>query len=196
MGRDCSAAKLVLTHGVPTPLQDKAGAVTETDVDARPSDAINLAVRCGAPIFVSADLARTHGVRASVPEGPSSDASPAAGSAAPAAEALPAAPVRLLDKTLELRIRLAVAIQEGRHRDAQTLRDDIAVLLAGDSSTVRATAAAQLILEIECAIKDERWKDAAQARNHLAELNHVVRPNFMLNFSDNRGPEDTRSDTA
>jgi hypothetical protein len=170
------------------PLQDKAGAVTETDVDARPSDAINLAVRCGAPIFVSADLARTHGVRAHVPEGPSAS-SPA--SAAP--EALPAAPVRLLDKTLELRIRLAVAIQEGRSRDAQTLRDDIAVLLAGDSSTVRATAAAQLILEIECAIKDERWKDAAQARNQLAELNHVVRPNFMIN---NRGPDDTRSDAA
>lgn len=190
-------------------MPDKEGGAAETDVDARPSDAINLAVRCGAPIYVSADVARTHGVRSSMPESGSSSSATSGDTDTPSAESLPAAPVRLLDKTLELRMRLAVAVQESRLSDAQSLRDDIAVLLAGDSSTVRAVAAAQLIYEIEVrvfaprvrvcsppltphiqnAIREERWKDAAQARNHLAELNHVVRPNFMLNrsLSDDKG---------
>ncbi len=41
------------------PRQRKGGSgpVEERDLDARPSDAINLAVRFGAPIFVSADVA-------------------------------------------------------------------------------------------------------------------------------------------
>jgi len=173
-------------------MPDKEGGATETDVDARPSDAINLAVRCGAPIYVSADVARTHGVRSSMPESGSSSSTTSGDTDTPSAESLPAAPVRLLDKTLELRMRLAVAVQESRLSDAQSLRDDIAVLLAGDSSTVRAVAAAQLIYEIENAIREERWKDAAQARNHLAELNHVVRPNFMLN----RSLSDDKSDSA
>ena len=130
-------------------MPDKEGGATETDVDARPSDAINLAVRCGAPIYVSADVARTHGVRSSMPESGSSSSTTSGDTDTPSAESLPAAPVRLLDKTLELRMRLAVAVQESRLSDAQSLRDDIAVLLAGDSSTVRAVAAAQLIYEIE-----------------------------------------------
>jgi hypothetical protein len=33
-------------------------------VDARPSDAINLAVRAGAPMFVEADVMRTQGILA------------------------------------------------------------------------------------------------------------------------------------
>lgn len=31
--------------------------MTEIDVDARPSDAINLAVRCGAPIYIAKEVA-------------------------------------------------------------------------------------------------------------------------------------------
>ncbi len=133
-------------------------------MDARPSDAINLAVRCGAPIFVAADVARSHGVRATQPLGAQQEAQ------------LPATPTKRLDKTIELRVRLAIAVQEGRLDDAARLRDDIALLLASDANTVQAVTAASLMLEVETAVKEERYRDAAQAKHHLEQLDTVINP--------------------
>jgi len=137
----------------------------DVSVDARPSDAINLAVRCGAPIFVAESVARSNGVRQAVP-------------ASGADDPMPASPSRLLDKTLELRMRLAIAVQRGRADHAESLRDDIASLLA-DQAPI-AVAAAALMLEVELAVKEERWRDAARARKLLAEMDVANTPGGLV----------------
>jgi hypothetical protein len=130
----------------------------ETDVDARPSDAINLAVRFQAPIFVAVDVAKTCGERQK----------PASGALAATRVAVP--PVKRLDCALELRMRMALAVTEGRDGDAARLRDEVAALLGGAASAAHAAAAASLMLEVELAVKHERYSDAAKARDHLAVM--------------------------
>ena len=138
-------------------------------IDSRPSDAINLAVRLGVPIYVSEDLARARGVR--------DEAAPA-----PPAPASPPAPVvpKRLDKTLELRMRIAVAVAEGRLADGQRLRNEVVQLLRSDNglasygTTSLAEVAAAMMLDLERAVKEERYHDAAIAQATLAALDEDV----------------------
>ena len=153
----------------------KAGAGVELDLDARPSDAINLAVRFSAPIYVSQEVAKTCGVRSG------GDAVFSAGSAVTAASAAAAAaaaaaprPVpKKVDGALELRVRMALAVAEGREEDAARLRDEVAAMLGG-SATPHAAAAASLMLEVERAVRDERYGDAAHARDHLSAMDEFL----------------------
>lgn len=149
----------------------KAGApATEMDLDARPSDAINLAVRFAAPIYVSQEVAKTCGVR-NATGGPVAGAAVTAASAAAAAAAaaVPRPAPKKVDGALELRVRMALAVAEGREDDAARLRDEVAALLGG-SATPHAVAAASLMLEVERAVRDERYRDAAHARDHLSAM--------------------------
>ena len=152
---------------LPRQRKSASGPVEERDLDARPSDAINLAVRFGAPIFVSADVAKSCGGRTPVPA-----ASPSAGGGAAAFAPRARAPPTQLDNALELRVRMALAVAEGREADAARLRDEVAAALGGAASgeAVSAAAAAALMLEVELAVKEERYADAAAARDRLAAM--------------------------
>lgn len=159
----------------------KAGAAvaTELDLDARPSDAINLAVRFAAPIYVSTEVAKTCGVRqgiAGVAAGSAATAATVAAAAAVIASAAAAAPKaapKRVDGALELRVRMALAVAEGREADAARLRDEVAALLGG-SNEPHAVAAATLMLEVERAVRDERYHDAAHARDHLSAIDDFL----------------------
>ena len=86
------------------------------EIDARPSDAIALALRMGAPIFVEEMVM----INAAIIE----DAKPG--------EALEEedtdAPLRDIDQLEELNIKLQKAIREERFEDAARIRDEIAEL--------------------------------------------------------------------
>jgi len=137
-------------------------------LDVRPSDGMNIAVRAGAPILVSTTLIRARGLRLAF-----SDES----------RSLPAPRPSHLDLAIEHRLRLALAVANGLTEQASRWRDAIAELLVqnartclgptcssafGDDSV--AARAAQLVLEIEVAVKEERWSDAAAARAQLHSL--------------------------
>ncbi len=168
-----------LRHLSPS-LQGKsaAGTTVEMDVDARPSDAINLAVRFGAPIFVSETVAKQCGVRTPLsppqPAAASTSAvSPASFAGAAAAARFVRAPAKRLDAALVARMRMALAVAEGRAEDAARARDDVASALGGAASA-HAVAAAALMLEVERAVAEERYGDAAQARDHLSVMNSFL----------------------
>ena len=152
----------------------KAGApATEMDLDARPSDAINLAVRFAAPIYVSQEVAKTCGVRNASGGLVAGAAVTAASAAAAASVAVPRPAPKKVDGALELRVRMALAVAEGREDDAARLRDEVAALLGG-SATPHAVAAASLMLEVERAVRDERYRDAAHARDHLSAMDDFL----------------------
>jgi bifunctional DNase/RNase len=88
----------------------------ETEMDARPSDALALALRSGAPIFVTRKVMDAAGLVLDEKTGD--------GPAEASDEAKPGAPVRVsgLDK---LKGELDEAIRQERYEDAARLRDEI-----------------------------------------------------------------------
>ena len=68
---------------------------------------------------------------------------------------------------------MALAVAEGRDEDAARLRDEVAAMLGG-SATPHAIAAASLMLEVERAVRDERYNDAAHARDHLSAMDDFL----------------------
>lgn len=90
------------------------------DVDARPSDAIALAVRFGVPIFVSIDVLEEAGF---VPEG--EDEAEAVSTAQPAIETKE-------QKLEHLQGKLRQAVQKEDYEEAARIRDEIRRLQYGD----------------------------------------------------------------
>ncbi len=84
-----------------------------TEVDSRPSDAIALALRCKAPIFVADDVMNAAGIVLEEKE--------AVETLDEDAEAAPESQ----DKLAALRNQLAQAVAEERYEDAARLRDEI-----------------------------------------------------------------------
>ena len=159
------------------------------DVDARPSDAINLAVRFGAPIFINKVVVEAGAYPAS-----SGAAKPSSG--AGAAESSAKAKPRPLDSAIGLRMQLAVAVSEGRlgaqrfhprHRPLQQLRvdDQMSPHMRADDAAGLARSIAdvagehapggeanwRLFLAMELAVAEERYADAAALRDQLAAMN-------------------------
>jgi bifunctional DNase/RNase len=88
---------------------------SETEVDCRPSDAIALAVRCGAPIYVAKKVMEQAGVEVEGDESaPSKPEAPAAGAAAERESGLS-----------QLKAQLDQAVRQERYEDAARLRDAI-----------------------------------------------------------------------
>ncbi len=83
----------------------------QLEVDARPSDAVALALRCHAPIFVDDEVMSSGGV---VLDQPEEESEPAVPEEAP--------PLKPIDR---LRNELEKAIREERYEDAARLRDEI-----------------------------------------------------------------------
>ena len=91
-------------------------------MDARPSDAIALGMRCGAPLYVTQKVMNTAGVVLEDKEGTLKEqvkdaADPKGGAASPAT---------VLD---QLKAKLEKAITQERYEDAAKLRDQISHLI-------------------------------------------------------------------
>lgn len=90
----------------------------EMEVDARPSDAIALGMRCSAPFYVTQRVMTAAGVVIDDKEGAVKDKVDGAGVTAPGSES----PVHALEK---LKAQLDRAVAEENYEDAARLRDEI-----------------------------------------------------------------------
>lgn len=90
----------------------------ETEVDSRPSDAIALAMRCAAPLYVTQKVMNSAGVIMEDKDG----AVKAEGKEEPGVKAKPVPAVSVLD---QLKVKLEAAISQERYEDAAKLRDQI-----------------------------------------------------------------------
>jgi bifunctional DNase/RNase len=94
---------------------------TEMMIDARPSDAIALALRCEAPIYVSSTVMNEAGRILDAEEGAGQKAASPTGAAAakPPEERMKLTPLEALQQ------RLDEAVKDERYEDAAHLRDEI-----------------------------------------------------------------------
>ncbi|GBF93631.1 hypothetical protein Rsub_06353 [Raphidocelis subcapitata] len=154
-----------------------AAPLDEVDVDARPSDAINLAFRFGAPMYVARALAET----AASP--PHELGLGSAGGAAGASGGLPAAAalgggaaaaggesnaevvrsVRELlasydDPTIHYQLQKELAIKEERFEDARVLHDSIVREMTNNRLL-------RMVVAMESALADGRYEEAAKLRD-------------------------------
>lgn len=151
----------------------------EVDIDARPSDAINLALRFGAPIYVNKEVAAQMAIPQSTahagnlgesPSGRMSGAN-AGGSTRSGIDASASDIVRscreeilhYADPTIMHKLQLQLAIAEERFEDATILRDAIEKMLASDR-------ALSLVVAIETALEDQRFEEAARLRDEFKKL--------------------------
>jgi bifunctional DNase/RNase len=130
----------------------------EINIDARPSDAINLSIRFGAPIYVArkvaAQMARPameFQVKETVTEIERSCRSDLA---------------HFPDPTVQLQLALQLAIMGERYGEAARLRNQIDNLLASDR-------ALSLVVAIETALEDKRFEEAQRLRDELRQLRTV-----------------------
>jgi len=91
----------------------------ETEVDARPSDAVALGMRCGAPIFVTQKVMNSAGVALEDKDGVLKEQ----GKGDPESKDKAAPPTTVVD---QLKAKLEKAIAQERYEDAAKLRDQIA----------------------------------------------------------------------
>lgn len=147
-----------------------APSATEIDIDARPSDALNLALRFNAPIYVNKDVAAKMSLPSMAFDERHVSAAAAAGShATPAPSAVEIAAscrdeiLQYADPTIMHKLQLQLAIAEERFEEASRLRDAIEKTLASD----RALA---LVVAIETALEDHRYEEAARLRDEFRAL--------------------------
>ena len=146
---------------------------TEVDVDSRPSDAINLAVRFGAPIYVNKEVASKmahspssfddRSISAGAATGAGIQDDIADGSASEIVKSCREEVLNYADPTIMHKLQLQLAIAEERFEDATRLRDIIEKMLASD----RALA---LVVAIETALEDGRFEEAARLRDEFRQL--------------------------
>lgn len=137
----------------------------EYALDARPSDAVNLAVRMAAPIFVSKEV-----VQQAAKDYPPSHTDPAARAQVLAHASLgkdASKPRRRFDPLVDLRVKLAVAVSQNREAEAMAAREQIA-------ETIGTGHEASLMLAIEQAVLEERYEEAAKLRDQLKLFNPEV----------------------
>jgi len=145
-------------------------------IDARPSDAINLAVRFGAPIYVSKHVVKSSaylmqaGQAAGDPPLPSPGGVPQLPSESKGQQGeeqlfskIQQQVLRRKDPALELRYRLALAVAEERYDEAALIQEQIAAVIGSDKI-------ASLLNRMEQAVAEERYAEAAQLRDELQAL--------------------------
>ena len=100
---------------------------SDLEVDARPSDAIALAVRCGAPLFISEEIMDEVSLRAEDIEEVDADQAGEESDTTPAASATPQreAPTQLLTDRQRLEQELDQAIKVEDYEGAARIRDEL-----------------------------------------------------------------------
>lgn len=146
---------------------DSAPSATEIDIDARPSDAINLAARFNAPIYVNREVAAKMAHPAAVfDERSISAAVSTGGQAHPPAntgDIVRSCREEILhyqDPTIMHKLQLQLAVAEERFEDAKRLQAEIDRTMAQDR-------ALSLVVAIETALEDHRYEEAARLRDEF-----------------------------
>lgn len=154
--------------------------VVEFDVDARPSDAINMAARYEAPIYVNkevaAKMAHPGKESESSPSGTGSASTQQVQEQTAAQKIIQSCKEAILqynDPTIMYKLQLQLAIAEERFEDASQLRDIIDKMLASDR-------ALSLVVAIETAIDDQRYEEAAKLRDQFIHLRSQNRSNGAI----------------
>lgn len=144
-------------RGMPT-------ATGEVEVDARPSDAMNLAVRFGAPIYVNKEVAASMARPAIALEAhAAAHGAPHDENANEIARSCREEIMHYADPTIMHKLQLGLAIAEDRFEDATRLRDVIDRMLASDR-------ALSLVVAMETALEDARYEEAARLRDEFRAL--------------------------
>ncbi|PSC74915.1 DUF151 domain-containing [Micractinium conductrix] len=146
----------------------EASMPAEVDIDARPSDAVNLAVRFGATIYVNREVGAKmgHPVHAFVESGSAGGGSNGSGAGEQHAEVVRSCREEIMaysDPTIMHKLQLQLAIAEERFEDATALRDAIDKILASDR-------ALSLVVAMETAIEDGRFEEASRLRDEFKAL--------------------------
>ena len=153
---------------------DSAPSATEVDIDARPSDALNLAVRFGAPIYVNKDVAAKMSLPSLAFDERHISAAAATGSHSTSSGAAPASAIDIsnsckeeilqyADPTIMYKLQMQLAIAEERFEEASRLRDCIERTLASDRALT-------LVVAIETALEDQRFEEAARLRDEFRRI--------------------------
>ncbi|BDA46041.1 probable bifunctional nuclease 1 [Coccomyxa sp. Obi] len=142
----------------------------EVDIDARPSDAINLAVRYNAPMYVSKQVANKMGSSAQqFAETPESHQE--------IQRSCRKAKQSYHDPTIVHRLNLQVAIAEERYDDACMIRDQVDKMLASDR-------ALSLLVAMESALDDNRYEEAARCRDLFLRLTSQHKMHALEGFAE------------
>ncbi|GFR52022.1 hypothetical protein Agub_g14446 [Astrephomene gubernaculifera] len=128
---------------------------SEVDVDARPSDAINLAVRFGSPMYVSRHIADTAGVVC--PDQPSSESS------GDIVRSVRETLANFEDPTVMYTLQKDLAVKEERFRDAAELQQRIFYEMTHNQML-------RLVVAMESALSDGRYEEAARLRDEFRRL--------------------------
>jgi len=126
----------------------------EVSIDSRPSDAVNLAVRFNAPIYVHRDVARAMAT---------SRVAAKARSEVDVAKICREEIALHNDPTVELKLRMQMAIAQEQYATAAKLRDQIDHLLSSDRVL-------GLVVAMESALSGHRYEEALQIRDELRNL--------------------------
>ncbi|KAF8065518.1 hypothetical protein HT031_003119 [Scenedesmus sp. PABB004] len=129
--------------------------VDEVDVDARPSDAINLAVRFGAPVYVSrkiADGAAQHAPSEAAAPPPASE------SHAEIVRSVREALANYDDPTIMITLQKELAVKEERFEDARQFQESILHEMTHNRLL-------RLVVAMESALADGRYEEAAALRD-------------------------------
>jgi len=144
-------------HGSLHYLKTGNGVSEEVVVDARPSDAINMAARFRAAIFVHKDVAGKLAV-------PMESYAPRREETK--SEIIQSVKRDLLhfnDPTYMHKLQLQLAIEEERYEDATSIRDTIDEIMTTNREL-------GLIVAMETALHDERYEEAASLRDELRRI--------------------------
>eukprot|EP00798_Chlamydomonas_sp_ICE-L_P014726 gene14726-20770_t len=135
------------------------------DVDARPSDAINLALRFGAPMYISKKVAEN------------ATAFPSESASGKLTESLetPADIVRSVrttlssfeDPTVMFQLHKSLAIQQQRYEDAQLFQERIFHEMTHNQLL-------RLVVAMEAALTDSRYEEAARLRDEYYQMQAMV----------------------
>eukprot|EP00199_Chlamydomonas_sp_CCMP681_P002491 CAMPEP_0119106992 /NCGR_PEP_ID=MMETSP1180-20130426/7887_1 /TAXON_ID=3052 ORGANISM="Chlamydomonas cf sp, Strain CCMP681" /NCGR_SAMPLE_ID=MMETSP1180 /ASSEMBLY_ACC=CAM_ASM_000741 /LENGTH=335 /DNA_ID=CAMNT_0007092413 /DNA_START=23 /DNA_END=1030 /DNA_ORIENTATION=+ len=132
----------------------------EVDVDARPSDAINLAVRFGAPMYVSKRIAEL-AMQPLEPVTPQNSA--LAETHADIVRSVRDMLASFEDPTIMFQLQKELAVREQRFEDARKFQAHI-------YHEMTHSQALRLVVAMECALADGRYEEAARLRDEYRRL--------------------------
>eukprot|EP00873_Tetraselmis_striata_P035118 jgi/Tetstr1/455382/TSEL_042214.t1 len=135
-------------------LKTENGVSEEVVLDARPSDALNMAVRFKSVIYVNKEVASKMAQAA---------ASHREETTGEIVHSVRKAILQFSDPTVMHKIKLEMAVQQERYDDAAQIRDEIDTIM----STNRAF---RIRVAMETALDDERYMEAASLRDELLRL--------------------------
>jgi uncharacterized protein len=146
----------------------------EVDVDARPSDAINLAVRFGAPMYVNKRV-----VAAAAQYAPATTTfSPQSETNAEIVKSIRQTLSTFDDPTIMVQLQKELAIKEDRFEDARAFQDNI-------THQMTHNPVLRLVVAMESALNDGRFDEAARLRDEYRQLTakkSVAEPKYKSGF--------------